>query len=84
MNAARQIVRQASDTQSVGAGQFTAANILPQAIKEFRGERPEVRVEVFAADPATILQKVRAGTLDMGLGSFKNTPIRRTLFRFSW
>jgi DNA-binding transcriptional LysR family regulator len=33
----------------------------------------------------TILQKVRAGTLDMGLGSFKNTPgVRRTLFfRFS-
>ena len=29
----------------------------------------------------TILQKVRAGTLDMGLGSFKNTPsVRRTLF----
>jgi len=80
-----QIVRKASDTLSVGAGQLVAANILPQAIKEFRAERPEVRIEVFDGDPATVLQKVRAGTLDMGLGSFNNMPgIRRTLFfRFS-
>jgi LysR family transcriptional regulator, carnitine catabolism transcriptional activator len=80
-----QIARQASVTLSVGAGQLVAANILPQAIKEFRSERPELRIEVFDADPATILQKVRAGTLDMGLGSFENTPgIRRMLFfRFS-
>jgi LysR family carnitine catabolism transcriptional activator len=80
-----QTARQASDTLSVGAGQLVAANILPHAIKEFHHERPELRIEVFDADPATILQKVRAGTLDMALGSFKNTPgIRRTLFfRFS-
>lgn len=80
-----QRVRKASDTLSVGAGLLVAANILPQAIKEFRAERHEVRIEVFDADPATVLQKVRAGTLDMGLGSFKNMPgIRRTLFfRFS-
>jgi LysR family carnitine catabolism transcriptional activator len=80
-----QSVRKASDSLSVGAGLLVAANILPQAIKEFRAERPEVRIEVFDADPATVLQKVRAGTLDMGLGSFKNMPgIRRTLFfRFS-
>jgi LysR family transcriptional regulator, carnitine catabolism transcriptional activator len=67
------------------AQQLVAANILPHAIKEFHHERPELRIEVFDADPATILQKVRAGTLDMALGSFKNTPgIRRTLFfRFS-
>jgi LysR family transcriptional regulator, carnitine catabolism transcriptional activator len=80
-----QTVRQASDTLSVGAGQLVAANILPQAIKEFRSERSGLRIEVFDADPATILQKVRAGTIDMGLGSFKNTPgVRRTLFfRFS-
>ena len=80
-----QRVRKASDSLSVGAGLLVAANILPQAIKEFRAERPEVRIEVFDADPATVLQKVRAGTLDMGLGSFKNVPgIRRTLFfRFS-
>jgi LysR family carnitine catabolism transcriptional activator len=76
-----QSARQASDTLSVGAGLLVAANILPPAIKEFHHERPELRIEVFDADPATILQKVGAGTLDMGLGSFKNTSgIRRTLF----
>jgi len=73
--------REASDTLSVGAGQLVAANILPQAIKEFRTERPEVRIEVFDADPVSILQRVRIGTLDMGLGAFESTPgIRRTLF----
>jgi DNA-binding transcriptional LysR family regulator len=85
MSRIRQTVRHTSDTLSVGAGQLVAANILPQAIREFRSERPGLRIEVFDADPATILQKVRTGTLDMGLGSFKETPgVRRTLlFRFS-
>ena len=80
-----EVARRAGDALSVGAGQLVAANILPQAIKEFHSQRPEVRIAVFDADPATILQKVRAGTLDMGLGTFANTPgIRRTLFfRFS-
>jgi LysR family transcriptional regulator, carnitine catabolism transcriptional activator len=78
-------VREAEDTLSLGAGQFVAANILPQAIKEFRSRRPELRIELFDADPATILQRVQANMLDVGLGSFEKTPgIRRTLFfRFS-
>ena len=59
-----QTVRHASDTLSIGAGQLVAANILPQAIKQFRSERPGLRIELFDADPATILQKVRAGSLD--------------------
>src|SRR5262245_14658167 len=53
-------VRKAEETLSVGAGQFVAANILPQAIKEFRSRRPELRIELFDADPATILQRVQA------------------------
>jgi len=61
------------------------SSLLPQAIKEFRSQRPALRIEVFDADPATILQRVKAGTLEMGLGSFTSTPgIRLTLFfRFS-
>jgi len=80
-----QIARQADDSLSVGAGQLVAANILPQAIKEFRSQRPGLRIDVVDTDPATILQRVQGGTLDMGLGSFKNTPgIQRTLvFHFS-
>jgi LysR family transcriptional regulator, carnitine catabolism transcriptional activator len=80
-----QIAREASDTFSVGAGQLVAANILPQAIKEFCAQRSKLRIEVFDSDPVTILHRIKAGALDMGLGSFTNTPgIRRTLFfRFS-
>lgn len=85
MSRTGQIAREASDVLSVGAGQLVAANILPQAIQEFRSQRPDLRIELFDADPATILQKVKAGTLDIGLGSFTTTPgIRMHLFfRFS-
>jgi DNA-binding transcriptional LysR family regulator len=70
---------------SVGTGLLIAANILPQAIKQFRSQRPEIRIRLLDADPATVLQQVEAGELDIGLGSFKSTPsIRRTpFFRFS-
>lgn len=72
---------EASHTLSIGAGQLVAANILPQAINEFRRQRPEVRIDVCDADPATILDRVRGGALDMGLGLYGHTPgIRRTLF----
>src|SRR5262245_52012843 len=73
--------RKAEETLSVGAGQFVAANILPQAIKEFRGRRPQLRIELFDADPATILQRVQTSALDIGLGSFERTSgTRRILF----
>ena len=64
---------------------MVAANILPQAIKEFRSQRPELRITLFDADIATIMRKVEAGALDMGLGSFNTAPgLRRTpFFRFS-
>jgi DNA-binding transcriptional LysR family regulator len=74
-----------SHSISVGAGLLFAANVLPQAIKEFRSQRPDVRIQLFDADPTTIVQKVTAGTLDMGLGSYASAPgIRRApFFRFS-
>jgi LysR family transcriptional regulator, carnitine catabolism transcriptional activator len=70
---------------SVGAPPLVATNILLHAIKEFRSQRPDVRIELFDADLTTILQRVEAGKLDMGLGIFRNAPgIRRTpFFRFS-
>lgn len=80
-----QTARDASHTLSIGAGLVFAANILPQAIKEFRNQRPDVRIQVFDADPATTMQRVKAGSLDMGLGAYESAPgIRRTpFFRFS-
>src|SRR4249919_2090068 len=81
----RQTARDASDTLSVGAGLLMAANILPQAIKEFRAQRPELRVQLFDAGPTALMQRVRAGTLDMGLGFFKSASgvTRVPFFRFS-
>ena len=80
-----QTARESQDTLSVGAGLLMAANVLPQAIKEFHAHRPGVRIQLFDAGPATMMQKVRAGTLDIGLGYFKNTPGVRSVpfFRFS-
>ena len=40
----------ASHSISVGASSLFAVNILPQAIKEFRLQRPDVRIQLFDAD----------------------------------
>jgi LysR family transcriptional regulator, carnitine catabolism transcriptional activator len=79
-------VVEASQSLSLGATPLVAANILPQAIKEFRGHRPELRIQLFEGDHPTILRRIQAGKLDMGLGVFFETAtgIRRTpFFRFS-
>lgn len=70
---------------SVGVTPLMAANVLPQAIREFRGQRPDLRIRLFDGDLKAILRRVEAGKLDMGLGIFKAVPgIRRTaFFRFS-
>jgi DNA-binding transcriptional LysR family regulator len=80
-----QSAREASDTLSVGAGLLMAANILPQAIKEFRAQSHGLHVQLVDSSPARILQRVRSGTLDIGLGFFKGAPgLRRTpFFRFT-
>jgi LysR family carnitine catabolism transcriptional activator len=85
MSSIEQTAREASHTLSIGAGLLFAANILPQAIKEFRNQRPDARIQLFDADPATIMQRVKAGSLDMGLAFYERAPgIRRTpFFRFS-
>jgi LysR family transcriptional regulator, carnitine catabolism transcriptional activator len=77
--------RGASDTLSVGAGLLIAANILPPAIREFRAQRPDVRIHLIDASPLSILAQVQAGALDMGLGFFATTPGLRRIpfFRFS-
>jgi len=72
---------------SVGAAPSVAAGVLPQAIRDFRARQPGVRFQLFDGDTATILQKVEAGALDMGLGFFfRHSPgIRRvSLFRSSF
>jgi len=75
----------AGQVLSVGTTPLIAASILPQAIREFRIQRPDLRIQLFDAHLATILKRVEAGKLDLGLGTFKSRPgIRRTpIFRFS-
>lgn len=76
---------QANQSLSVGAPPLMAANVIAPAIKEFRGHHPNFRIQLFDGSQAEILQRIRAGKLDMGLGVFAPTPgIRRTsFFRFS-
>jgi LysR family carnitine catabolism transcriptional activator len=69
---------------SLGTTPLVAANILPQAMREYRRLRPELRVRLFDADQDTVLRQLQAGQLDIGVGLFKSVPgVRRTpLFRF--
>ncbi len=81
-----QSARKANQSVSLGAAPGVAADILTRPIKEFRSVRPDLRIELFEADPATIMRRIQAGKLDMGLGVFLKPPanIRRTpFFRFT-
>jgi LysR family carnitine catabolism transcriptional activator len=64
---------------------LVAANILPPAMREFRKQRPDVRIQLFDAELPTLIKMVEAGQLDMSLGIFKAMPdVRRVpFFRFS-
>jgi LysR family transcriptional regulator, carnitine catabolism transcriptional activator len=82
------IARSAKGTQqqiSLGTTPLVAANILPPAMREFRKQRPDVRIQLFDADLPTLIKMVEAGTLDMSLGIFKAmADVRREpFFRFS-
>lgn len=70
---------------SLGTTPLVAANILPPAMREFRKQRPDVRIQLCDADLPTLIKMVEAGTLDMSLGIFKAMPDmrREPFFRFS-
>lgn len=77
--------KQTNQSLMLGAPPLISANILPQAIKEFRGHHPNLRIQLFDGSQPVILYMIEAGKLDMGLGVFRATPgIRRTpFFQFS-
>src|SRR5579863_1405425 len=70
---------------SLGTTPLVAANILPPAMREFRKQRPEVRIQLFDADLPTLIKMVETGKLDMSLGIFKAMADmrREPFFRFS-
>jgi DNA-binding transcriptional LysR family regulator len=77
---------EASMSLSVGAPPLIAANVLPEAIKEFRSHRPDIRIQVSDIRQEALTQMVEAGKVDMSLGAFFKpaSGIRRTpLFRSS-
>jgi LysR family carnitine catabolism transcriptional activator len=68
-------------TVSLGTTPLVAANVLPQAMREYRRRRPELRVRLFDADQDTVLRQVQAGKLDVGVGLFKGVPgVKRVPF----
>jgi len=79
------VAQPANRSLSIGAPPVITADVLPEAIKEFREQRPEFRLHVFDADLTTIKQRVEAGKLDMGLGLYTraSTVLRRPFFRFT-
>ena len=79
-----QSASEADQSVSLGAPPLISANIIVQAIKEFRTHRPSLRIQLYDEQAATILQLVQSGKLDMGLGAFGSaTGVRRTpFFRF--
>ena len=77
---------EASQSLSVGAPPLIAANVLPEAIKEFRNHRPEMHIQVFDVGGEALTRLVEEGKFDMSLGAFFKPAagIRRMpLYRFS-
>jgi DNA-binding transcriptional LysR family regulator len=70
---------------SLGTTPLVAANILPVAMREFRKQQPDIRIQLFDADLPTLIRMVEAGKLDLSLGIFKPMPglRREPFFRFS-
>jgi LysR family transcriptional regulator, carnitine catabolism transcriptional activator len=76
-----QSANQADQSLILGAPPLISANIMVQAIKEFRAHRPSLQVRLYDEKLSTILQLVQSGKLDMGLGTFGSaTGVRRTPF----
>jgi LysR family transcriptional regulator, carnitine catabolism transcriptional activator len=69
----------------VGAAPLFAANVLPEATREFHGHRPDIRIQVHDCEPTLIIPMVESGDIDIGLRvMFKRARGLRLvpLFRF--
>src|SRR5437868_6438936 len=66
---------EAGTSLSVGAPPLLMTSVLAPAIKEFQSHHPDLRFQLFDSDTASVMEKVRSGTLDMGMGVFfKHLP----------
>jgi hypothetical protein len=55
---------------------LVAANIVPQAIREFRSQQPDQRIRLFDANLNTILERIETVKFDIGLGIFSKARLR--------
>jgi DNA-binding transcriptional LysR family regulator len=78
-------VKRSHQSISLGTTPLVAANILPPAMREFRKQRPDVRIQLVDADLPTLIKMVESGKLDLSLGIFKAMAgvHREPFFRFS-
>lgn len=72
---------------SVGATPLIAAHILPSVIAQFTAKNPAISIRLFDGERGRIVDMIRAGTLDLGIGMFFAKPTagisRIALQRFS-
>jgi DNA-binding transcriptional LysR family regulator len=72
---------------NVGATPLIAAHILPSVIAQFTADNPAVSVRLYDGERGQIVDMIRAGTLDLGIGMFFAKPTagisRIALQRFS-
>jgi DNA-binding transcriptional LysR family regulator len=59
---------------SLGTTPLVAANILPQAIREFRSQRPELRIQLVDDDLTAILKKVEPASSISAWASLRASP----------
>jgi LysR family carnitine catabolism transcriptional activator len=72
---------------NVGATPLIAAHILPSVIAQFTANNPSISVRLYDGERGRIVDMVRVGTLDLGIGMFFSKPTagisRIPLQRFS-
>jgi DNA-binding transcriptional LysR family regulator len=72
---------------NVGATPLIAAHVLPSVIARFTAHNPSISVRLYDGERSHIVDMVRAGTLDLGIGMFFSKPTagisRIALQRFS-
>jgi DNA-binding transcriptional LysR family regulator len=76
-----------SQRLNVGATPLIAGHVLPSLIARFTADNPSISIRLFDGERGHIVDMVRGGTLDLGVGMFFSKPCagisRVALHRFS-
>jgi LysR family transcriptional regulator, carnitine catabolism transcriptional activator len=66
--------REKNQRLNVGATPLIAAHVLPSVIARFTARNPSISVRLYDGERGHIVDMVRAGTLDLGIGMFFSKP----------